>query len=280
MVKGWITLDIDGTVTDSLYEVPKPVDAYLHSLVDRGWKIAFITGRTYSFASRPLKTLSFPYVLGLQNGADILYMPAKTKLFKTYLSSDILPAVEEACKGLKEDYLIYAGYDKGDFCYYRPDRFSSAFLAYLEVLKELATDPWIGVKTFDLEELKEFPLIKCFGTEQEMQKVSESLSKYPGIKTAVIRDPVKKDVFLNLITSQEATKGRAVWHICRQGEKLPVIAAGDDRNDIPMLEAADVKIAMENAPQEMLSLADIIAPSASKHGLIQALKQATEKYDR
>ncbi len=280
MKKGWIALDIDGTVTDNVYEVPKPVDEYLHSLVDKGWDIVFITGRTYSFAIKPLKTLSFPYILGVQNGADILKMPTKKRIFRNYLSSDVLAIVDEACKGQKEDYLVYTGYERGDSCYYRPDRFSKDLLEYFEVLKTLATDPWAAVKSFPLEELKGFPLIKCFGTEEDMYKVSEYLTKYPDIKTSVIRDPMKKEVFLTLITNKEATKGNVVRVVCRSEHlNLPVIAAGDDMNDIPMLVEADVKIVMENAPKKVLSLADIIAPTAAQYGLIQGLEKAIEKYD-
>ena len=54
----------------------------------------------------------------------------------------------------------------------------------------------------------------------------------------------------------------------------PVIAAGNDHNDLSLLQAATIKIAMEDAPIPLTSIADIIAPLASKAGLIDGLEQA------
>ena len=57
-------------------------------------------------------------------------------------------------------------------------------------------------------------------------------------------------------------------------ERGKVIAAGDDYNDEPMLEAADIKVVMATAPADLLSKADIIAPAASEDGIICGLEAA------
>ena len=51
-----------------------------------------------------------------------------------------------------------------------------------------------------------------------------------------------------------------------------VLAAGDDLNDISMLQAADIKIVMPAAPKEMHPMATILA----NDGIIEALKLATQ----
>ena len=76
--KGWIALDIDGTITDATHHAPKEVVDFLHSLVDCGWEIVLITGRTFSFCHFVVRELDFPFYLGIQNGADILLMPKKS----------------------------------------------------------------------------------------------------------------------------------------------------------------------------------------------------------
>ena len=50
-----------------------------------------------------------------------------------------------------------------------------------------------------------------------------------------------------------------------------VMAIGDAPNDIPMLEAAAVRVAMDNAPAEVKSVADWVAPSNNDHGVHSAL---------
>jgi hypothetical protein len=53
-----------------------------------------------------------------------------------------------------------------------------------------------------------------------------------------------------------------------------VIAAGDDENDISLLNAADTKIAMSHAPEALQQVADFIAPPTKDCGIIKALQLA------
>src|SRR4029078_11856593 len=90
-------------------------------------------------------------------------------------------------------------------------------------------------------------------------------------------DPYNPQFFVIQATHSEATKGEVLKEFIHLNQGLgPVIAAGDDHNDRSMLEIADVKVVMENAPVHLLHLADITAPSAEHHGIIQGLKEAID----
>jgi len=271
-MEGWIALDIDGTVTDARHSIPLAVRNYLQSLVEKKWNIVFLTGRTFSYSFSALKELDFPYFLAVQNGADILKMPEKKILFQNYLQTSVLHKLEKIYEGRSEDYLIYAGVEKGDFCYYRPQRFSLELLTYLEEIKTLSPEPWQALDSFTFSQEMRFPLIKCLGKEAEMHEVQEKLQKSKEIQVARIRDPMTQELFLNLITHQDVTKGKAIELLSRK--EGPIIAAGDDQNDLSMFEVATVSIAMETAPREVLDGADLIAKSASQMGIIAALQQA------
>ena len=79
-----------------------------------------------------------------------------------------------------------------------------------------------------------------------------------------------------MITSKHATKGEVIKKVRSLFPKEAFfIAAGDDHNDISMLEEADFAIVMKTAPEAMMSLADFIAESAKDLGIIEALKKAT-----
>lgn len=275
MQKGLIALDIDGTITDNIYDIPVNVSEFLKSLKIDGWELMFITGRTYSFGHGTLRNLEFPYFFAVQNGADILEMPLKKSVSRHYLSHNVIPVLEEIYQNEKEDFLIYSGYEKGDFCYYRPSHFSPILLNYLEVIKKLSPEPWKQVDSFDIEELMTFPLIKCLGSEEAMTRINRLLKSTSSIHATCIRDPIGEGLYLNLITNRDATKGNALERIAQLLRiEGPMIAAGDDLNDLSMLEKADISIAMETAPKELIDKADIVAPSAAKQGIIQALQQA------
>jgi HAD superfamily hydrolase (TIGR01484 family) len=277
--RGWIALDIDGTITDATHRIPPAVAHFLETLFEQGWELIFITGRTFSFADMALHVFTFPFYLALQNGADILHMPSKRLVARNYLNSADIQEIEKACQGILEDFIIYTGYEHGDFCYYRPKNFSNAMLVHLRKIMPLSSEPWKEVGHFDFDASDQFPLIKCLGAKGEMERVQLRLQEHPSVVSTLIRDPLDKDrIYLNLITHREATKGNALMRSMREA-KLDgyVIAAGDDLNDISMLEVADCKIVMENAPLEMHKRADILAQSGQKQGIIEALQEAIGK---
>jgi hydroxymethylpyrimidine pyrophosphatase-like HAD family hydrolase len=273
---GWIALDIDGTITDKTHHAPREVVQYLHQLEDKGWELVFLTGRTFSFGYSVVKEFDFHYYLAVQNGADILYMPNKDRVVRHYLDQRVLPILEQAYRGEKEDFLLYSGYEKGDFCYYRPERFSPKMRAHLQKIMKLSPEPWKAVDHFEFENGLSFPLAKCFGTKEAMQRISVLLQKHPHLSATMIHDPLGQDIYIVLVTAKEATKGNALYSVKNiLGEGGPIIAAGDDLNDISMLEPADIKIVMDTAPPEMHAMATILAASGDKQGIIAALQKAT-----
>jgi HAD superfamily hydrolase (TIGR01484 family) len=278
-MRGWIALDIDGTITDASHRVPAPVSQFLHTLQERGWELIFITGRTFSFAHMALHVFTFPYYLALQNGADILHMPSKRLVARNYLNSKVLSEIEKAYTGISEDVIVYTGFEHGDFCYYRPKKFSRAMLDHLHKIMPLSLEPWKEVDHFDFDPSDQFPLIKGLGARAEMERLCSRLEQHPSLISTLIRDPLDSDrIYLNLITHPEATKGKALKRAMREAKQRGyIIAAGDDLNDISMLDAADCKIVMGNAPLQMHSLAHIVAEPAQKHGIIDALKEAVRR---
>jgi HAD superfamily hydrolase (TIGR01484 family) len=276
--RGRIALDIDGTVTDATHRVPAPVADFLHEMHAGGWELMFITGRTFSFAIHALHVFTFPFYLALQNGADIVHMPSKQLVARYYLDGAIVHEVEKLYKGISEDFILYTGYERGDFCYYRPKRFSQRLLAHLHKIMPLSQEPWKEVDDFALDAGETFPLIKCLGEKGEMERLAQALEDLPRTATTMIRDPLDDDrIYLNLVTHEQATKGKALMRAIEESDNRGVIiAAGDDLNDISMLEAADFKIVMENAPLEMHSMAHFLAKRGNEMGIIEALQKAVQ----
>ncbi len=274
--KGWIALDIDGTITDQLHHVPPEVCLYLKSLHQEGWQLIFITGRSFSFGFSVLQVLDFPFFLAVQNGADILLMPEQMLVSRSYLPGDVVSSIEKIYNDQEEDFIIYAGYQHGDFCYYRPSRFSPELIVHVEKIRSFSPEPWRAVDTFEFAKNQTFPLIKCLGSETMMRQVNASLKGIEGICASLIRDPLAEGFFLNLVTDWQADKGKALERAIAQfGKRGKVIAAGDDRNDISMLDIADFSIVMQTAPLEMHEKADFIGRPATELGIIYALEEAT-----
>lgn len=272
-MKGWIALDIDGTITSHKYSIPLEVVNYLKNLQQSGWKIAIATGRSLVFASTVLAPFDFPYALIVQNGSASLEMPEKKLLCKNYLSTSSIASVEKIFNGVDGNFLVYSGYEKGDFCYYRPDRFSDLHMGYLKHLQTREKEPARPVESF--EEIKDCPLIKCFGSKALMLEMAKKLKETRLFEVASIRDPFEPQFHLLLLTASNVSKGSALKEIFRlQGRGERVISAGDDENDESLLRAADIKIAMPHAPDSLKKLADWIAPPVAELGILTALDWA------
>jgi len=274
-----IAFDIDGTLTPRLDWIDPKVVQYLQNLTDNGWQLALLTGRVFSFASQILQYLPFPYLLAVQNGADIIEMPSKKPIQRNYLSSKILPKIEEVCKELEEDFIIYAGIDEGDFCYFRKNQFSSKMLSYLKIVESKGAAPW-KESDFSFEKEISFPLVKCFGKEEELLALNPKWKDIKEVEVSFIRDPIDRSLFMDLITHPKANKGAVIQFLREHFQADLVIAAGDDRNDLKMLKEADVAIAIETAPKEVLQEADIIARPAKDLGIIEAVEKAIEYANR
>lgn len=274
-MKGWIALDIDGTITLDKYSVPSAVSDFLRKLSNEGWMIALATGRPFAFATMALSDFDFPYVFLVQNGSAVLQMPEKKLLFKTYIPKSSIPIVEKAYESIDTDFVIYSGFEKGDFCYWRPDRMSEDDLRYLNDVQKRQKEMWQAVDDFSTIAQESFPLIKCFGTSQQMKQVASRLNVSRQFQVAHIRDPFEEGYYLLLVTDQKASKGDSLKEVFKlKGRGAHVIAAGDDENDLPLLQVADTKIAMAHAPAHLAQVADFIAPPTEDQGIIQALQLA------
>lgn len=276
-MKGIISLDIDGTVTDT-HVISPDIVSYLHKQVIEGWQIVFITGRTFHWAYQTLEGLPFPYYFAAYNGAIILEMPKKKVVSSKYLDKEILSLMGEVCSKEPTDVVIYAGYEHNDTCYYRPHYFSKELHDYLMIRKKAREEVWYEIHSFASIPLQSFPSIKCFGKPSYLKKIAEQMEEYLGLHIPVIRDPFNPRYFIAQATHPQVSKGYALRDVIQLiGRRGTVIAAGDDYNDMSMFEEADIKIAMATAPEDLLKQADIIAPSAAEKGILNGLKQAIQR---
>lgn len=272
-MEGIIALDIDGTLTASNHEIPAPVVSYLSQLAENQWTILLITGRSFSTCFPILDSLYFPYNLYVQNGAMLLHMPDKKILSKKYLDISIFDIMEEICEGEPTDFVLFAGADQQDLCYYRSMQFEPWLLENLRKRAEILSETWIDLASFQHLPIQEFASLKCFGYESSLTRIAASIESRLGLHVPLIRDPfADKGHFIAQATHPAVSKGEALRDFIKlQPKRCPVIAAGDDLNDLSMMEVADYKIVMETAPPSLLKLADVVAPPAAELGIIKGI---------
>ncbi|NGX53688.1 MAG: hypothetical protein K1000chlam4_00405 [Chlamydiae bacterium] len=273
--KGTIALDIDGTITVNKHELEIPVKKYLSELVERGWRLIFLTGRSFSFATPLFQDFEGEYLIGVQNGSALYSMPTATELAKHYLPCHFLPAIETVFHEEQCGFVVESGRENQDICYYKTANFTPEGREYLKFRISISPEMWVDTPSYESLPLKNFAVGKYFATKEQAHRIADKIRKIDQFNVMVITDPYREGYHVAHISQKGASKARALSHFMEKDG--PLIVAGDDYNDEEMVKMGDVKIVMENAPRELHSLADILAPPAKEQGIIPALEEAIGK---
>lgn len=266
---GLLAIDIDGTLTHEAHCVSPEIIKVLERFSSEGWKLYFITGRNFSWAMRVLSHLSAPFYLAVLNGALILEMPASNIVRKNYLLKGDLLALDKLLAKEQQDYILYAVHEGQDRVYHREPA-----SPYLQERARRLDEQWIQIEDFANLPFNDFPTIKWIGEKARLEAIADLVEEEFGWYVPVIQDPVNRDYSIAQASSAKANKGHALELFAHN---RPVIAAGDDLNDLPMLLLADVKVVMQEAPSALKAIADIVAPSVYQNGLIEGLTQAMQR---
>lgn len=274
--KGLIALDIDGTITSYPNEIPLATIQWFESLHQNGWDFIFLTGRPFAWSARTLKPLSFQYYLAVQNGALLLAMPSQRIVIRYNLNKKVLSSIDLICQKFHTHYVIYAGFENEDRCYYCPKLIPPNILDYALNRADSLGEKWISLHSFSELPIDSFSSIKFFTEKALSYPLSQAIEQQAHLHAPINIDPYNQNFFVIQATDSQATKGGILKAFSQGLNYIPIIAAGDDENDHTMFDEAHIKIAMANSPKSLITKSDIIAPPASKQGIIQGLEEAIQ----
>lgn len=275
--KGQIALDIDGTLTHGGGTIPHNVIEMLRNFEKEGWLIHFVTGRTFLWAMHVLHTLPFPFFVSAFNGAQTVCMPKKEIVFEKRVKKSVLPSLMAAVCRHDVAAVVYAERNGVYQSFFYQAAASPLVVTHLRKRFEK-----LGEQIQEIDVIAAFPhpnflSLRCFGLPQSVLEVGTTIEQTLGLSAPRMMDSADPQFSIVQVTAKGVTKGSAVKQVfAHMQTKGVVIACGDDHNDIPMFATADIAVVMASAPHEVLSCADIVAPSAQEHGIIQGLQQAMQ----
>ena len=268
-----LAIDIDGTLVNSQNELTDPTRRALLRAKRAGVEIVLATGRRYSRVLPLVEPLALNVPLVTASGALI----KQASDHRTLFCAQFLPGALERCL----EVVAAAGFEAVLYA----DTFDAGFDYYFrgsvpppreELVEFFDKNAGRGRQCPGLMSEPPADIFAGFvmATREEMARLAGELNRHLPelLYVHVLRSPRYRG-YMCEIAPFGVSKWTGVYRLAEEWGIRPdeICAAGDDVNDIPMITAAGLGVAMGNALDEVKAAADRIAPSHDQDGLVQVV---------
>ena len=256
-----LAIDLDGTLLNDSKQVSDQTVAALCDLPSRGIKVVIASARPPRSVRHIYQTLRLDTWQINYNGALIWDEPRRHVVFHLPMSGEIVRRIIDYARGLFPEVLVSCEVQDR----WLTDRHEQKHTTETGRL-------FLPDKIACVTEMCREPVTKLLllGPPEMMSHLAPKIADfYPDVGL------VQSDPDLIQIMAAGANKAAAL-HRVADHYHVPmthVMAIGDAPNDIPMLEAAGIAIAMDNAHAQVKRIADWVAPSNNDHGVHAALRR-------
>ena len=264
---GLLTLDIDGTLMNAQKQFPPVNCRALQECERRGIRIALVSGRSFELMREFARELGVHPIMCACNGSRIeAGENGPTLCERTFTRAD----AERVCRTLEDSGMYFNSYRRGKCYMGNPEVRPSLGPRYAHHIPGTIEDPLYPYETIcDRERLW------GEGMDGVYKFVALGQAYDPGFNRLQAE---LADMHLSVSSASKRNKefmpsgvdkGFAVRAICRELNipQKQVMAFGDMTNDIPMLEASGIPVAMENGEDSVKAVARLIAPDHNLGGV-------------
>lgn len=257
-----LAVDLDGTLLNSARQVSKENLSALNRVARAGIEVVPITGRPPLGIIHMLEGVIGFHILAGHNGAFVYDIRKKTVLeSKVVTKEEALPLIE-----LARRMKIYFSYHVGLDWYVesQDETFES----------ERSANQMVPIISDDILRVappvaNKICLIDLNNFDHLLEFQAEALKLAPNLNVMV-----SSNVSLE-ITHKNATKGAALRFIANHlGIRAnQIMAVGDSENDVTMIEYAGVGVAMGNAEEQIIRIADLVVANNDEDGVADAVNR-------
>ena len=265
-----IALDLDGTTLSSKKNISSRNRAGMESAAAKGVNIVVATGRPFAALPKDVFEIEAIRYILTSNGASITDVKEKRTFYENCISS---ASVEKAVELLKRYDYILEGFVKGE-AYIQGDYYEyvkRTGKSFRDVNYILETrKPVEDIYEFLLENKEHIENINVnFEDMSDKPKMYSELIKLPDV---TITSSLKNNLEIGGATTSKAEALRKMGELLgiKQEEMM---AIGDSPNDIEMLKAAGMSVAVGNAEEEVKEQASYISADNDNDGVAEAIEK-------
>ena len=275
MKTGIIAVDLDGTVLDGEKKVTKRTLAALEAAAESGIWVVPATGRILKGMPEEILKLGWIRYMILANGATVWDRGAESCLYRAEISAetglevfrwlDGFPVIYD-CYQDNQGWMTASMWENAEA--YAPSPF---YLQHIRTLRRPVPDlkEHIRRSGTSLQKIQAF----CRTTETQRELIGRTAERFPQL---AVSTSVARNVEIN---DGRANKGAALTALAeRLGIPMGKVAAfGDGTNDLSMIRAAGMGVAMGNAAEEVKAAADRVTAGNGEDGVGIAVETLTKE---
>jgi Cof subfamily protein (haloacid dehalogenase superfamily) len=260
-----IASDLDGTLLDSSRKVSQRTRELIKEFTEKGGVFTFATGRMEASVKRYLEELDISSPVIIYNGAKIVDIKNNIVIYENLLSYDSAKAALRLAEDYDWDVLLYL--EKKIYV----NKITDVIKEYM--LKDGVCCKAVG----NLHEfLKLQPTkILIIGNPDYFAPYTEKLQQH-------IKEPLNYVIseynYLEILPDG-CSKGNALTELAKS-LGIPIeqtIALGDNLNDVSMVEAAGLGVAVENAHEMVKECADYITSRNDEDGVAEVIYRVVNR---
>lgn len=268
-----IACDLDGTFLSFNGTISNNNKNTIFRLKEEGYILAVITGRPLYSIPNEIFNLPFDYVVGM-NG-QILLDTKNNKIFeKEKLNKDNI--IELHNIGIKNISITNLHYQEKSYLVMAKRHliFGIAFNTLNQIrfvfkqMKKSQVQYSTNLEKMEIDDIAKVCFISLHTNLRKLQNEINSLPNQPYHTFMVAKNWL--EVMPSNINKGEALKDIAIKENINISE---TISFGDGENDIPMLKASGISVAMDNAMKKTKNIADYIAPSFLEDGFYKFVNE-------
>lgn len=254
-----LALDIDGTILKQDYTLSQKVKNAVKNAVKAGVKVVLVTGRMHSATTFIAEELELDTPIITYSGA--LVQDSQRVFYQNLISDSLARLVFKELRAFDVQTNLYIN----DEIYSEVE--TEILIEYCEKRKL-----HYKIKSFDEFENINANKILAIGKTPE---ITNEVLKYLQAKFQNDLCVVKSLPTFCEIISKDASKGKAILYLAQKWGIQPdeIMAVGDQDNDIELLKAAKIKVAMGNATEGLKAVSSYIAPSVEDDGVVEAIEK-------
>jgi Cof subfamily protein (haloacid dehalogenase superfamily) len=264
--------DLDGTLLHPNVELSEKSITIINELINQGMLFSVATARSIASVKPILQKVAVSVPIVLMNGVCIYDLN-----LNDYIKVETLPrtSIDLLMTVIRDNNLKGFAYTikDGVMSTYYEDLNTQALHDFYQERVDRYQKKFIQVD--DFTSLSEEPLIyfSLLDQKEHLEPVYHQIEAIPDLNCVFYKDNYSPDLWYLETYSKTASKYHAVQFLRSYLNIDRIVCFGDNRNDLPLFEASDHRIAVGNAVAELQAKADLIIGKNYDDGVATWLHQ-------